>query len=179
MSLTYRKPYRKETVSWYYQKWWSFKCISFQIWLFWISILDFRGCTPPDSTNMTGWKHPTTNWVDVSPMKKKRGNFLAGHVCHGKKSRRYFPWNTGCFIGILIMILLWSPHKWVVESPEPVFFIAHVSFGEAKFYSYTHWKGTEVLPTSYSQPFWTMEYRFGNFRLSMFPIWYQWFLYVS
>ncbi len=55
------------------------------------------------------------------------------HLSHEKK-QPYFPWNTGCLIGILIMRLLYlilsSTENWVVQLPiypkQPVFFITTI-----------------------------------------------------
>ena len=42
-----------------------------------------------------------------------------GNLSHGKdKKQSYFPWNTGCLLGILIIfIMVYSPHRWVGFHP--------------------------------------------------------------
>lgn len=57
----------------------------------------------------------------------------------------------------------------LIQNNQAVF-IAHGEAIVLQLYRIPTEKGIEVLPTSYSQPFWTMEYQFGNFRLLMFPI---------
>ena len=60
--------------------------------------------------------HPTRTWP-WRYMKLLQASILQDIKPSHQKKSTYFPWNTGCLIGILAMCLLWSPHNWIVSHP--------------------------------------------------------------